>query len=88
MRLPGKDWPVSGSFGVGEEQPAMVGPLKSPARSAAVGTNALRVRPRFSRFHSWEKKKWSLSLMMGPPMVAPKSFESSGPLGWPAFLRK
>ncbi len=66
----------------------MVGPLKSPVRSAAEGTNALRVSPRFSRFHSCEKKKWSLSLMMGPPIVPPKSWELSGPLGWPAFLRK
>ena len=59
----------------------MSGPLKSPARSAAVGTKAVRVRPRFSRFHSWETKKWSLSLMSGPPKVAPKSWVLKGALG-------
>ena len=36
---------------------AMSGPLKSPARSAAVGTKVARVMPRCSRFHSWEAKK-------------------------------
>ena len=66
----------------------MSGPLKSPARSAAVGTKVARVRPRFSRFHSCEAKKCSLSLMIGPPNVQPKSWVLRGPLGWPACFRK
>ena len=69
-------------------QPEIPGPLKSPARSAAVGTNAARTVPRSSRFHSWEAKKCSLSLMMGPPRVHPKSFRFSLSFGWPACSRK
>ena len=29
--------------------------------------------PRVLRFHSWEAKKWTLSLTIGPPKVQPKS---------------
>src|SRR5579871_200819 len=41
---------------------------KSPARSAAVGTQALTWRPLISWFHSWLQKKKSLSLRTGPPI--------------------
>ena len=86
--FPGNDAPVTGSTGVAFVQPEMPAPLKSPARSAAVGTNAARTVPRSSRFHSWEAKKCSLSLMMGPPSVHPKSFRFSFSLSLPACSRK
>src|SRR6188768_3517733 len=70
MMFPGKGWPVRGSMGVGEEQPGRL-LLKLPARSSAVGTNDVRTSLRLSLFHSRETKKWSLSLMMGPPKVPP-----------------
>src|SRR6266481_6889230 len=47
--------------------------LKFPACSAAVGTVAVRALPRSSRFHSWLQKKNSLSFMIGPPALYPKS---------------
>ena len=50
--LPGNGWPVSGSIGIGGVQPARGAPLKSPARSAAVGTNPLRTSLRLSLFFS------------------------------------
>src|SRR4029078_9361711 len=53
ITLPGNAAPVSGSIGVGDEHSGML-ELKSPTRSAAVGTSALRTVPRFSRFHSCE----------------------------------
>src|SRR5690348_12109801 len=59
--LPGNACPVSGSSGTGGVQPAIGGPLKSPARSAAVGTKADRTLPRRSIFHSSDAKKNSLS---------------------------
>src|SRR5262245_1555624 len=59
MMSPGKRWPVRGSIGLGGEQPAMPGPLKSPLRSASVGTNAWRTSLRRSLFHSIEKKEWT-----------------------------
>src|SRR5262249_50187649 len=43
--------------------------VKSPDRSAAVGTQAVRVCPRISLFHSWLQKKKSLSFRTGPPIV-------------------
>ena len=60
-------------MGAACEQPSIAGPLKSPDFSASVGTNELRTEPRCSRFHSSDPKKCSLSLMIGPPKVPPKS---------------
>src|SRR5262245_3683223 len=69
MMFPGKAWPVRGSIGLPSVHPAIPGPLKSPFRSASVGTNEVRTSLRLSLFFSYEKKKWSLSLTMGPPSV-------------------
>jgi len=67
MTLPGKAAPVKGSVGLPSvPQPE---PLKSPLRSARVGTVPERTVPRFSRFHSCERKKCSLSFMIGPLKV-------------------
>src|SRR4051812_19269347 len=58
IRLPGNPAPVSGSLTVvAPVQP--VPALKSPARSAWVGTLDVRTLPRVSRFHSCETKKCS-----------------------------
>ena len=61
--------------------PAMGGPLKSPPRSAAVGTNAARAVPRSSRLNSRLPKKCSLSFMIGPPIEPPKSRRLNSSLG-------
>ncbi len=66
----------------------MTPPLKSPVRSAAVGTNAERVMPRVSLLHSSEKKNCTLSLTIGPPIVPPVSWTLNGAFGWPACSRK
>ena len=86
MMPPGKGSPVSGSVGAASEQ--AVRWLKSPLRSAWVGTSAERAMPRSSRFHSAEAKKWSLSLTIGPPIVNPKSFRFRACFGWLACSRK
>ena len=86
--LPGNGAPVSGSFGIAGEQPSIRGPLKSPLRSASVGTNAVRAVPRSSMFHSSEPKKNSLSLMNGPPNDPPKSLRFNSSFGWFACSRK
>jgi hypothetical protein len=59
---------------MGGEQFAIRGPLKSPFRSASVGTSAARAVPRSSRFHSRLPKKCSLSRTIGPPIDPPKSW--------------
>src|SRR5439155_20135523 len=65
-RLSGKGWPVSGSA---LARP----PLKSPASCAAVGTIAVRVPVVCQmRRYSFERKKNTLSRLMGPPTVPPK----------------
>src|SRR5262245_25346943 len=51
----------------GNVPPQLKVPLKSPLRSAAVGTQAWRVLPRISLFHSWLQKKKALSFLIGPP---------------------
>src|SRR4051812_39537762 len=47
--------------------------LKSPPRSAAVGTHCVTIWPRRSRFHSSFHQKNSLFLITGPPMKYPQS---------------
>src|SRR4026209_68075 len=81
LGFPGNAAPVSGSTGAGDEQPPMLGPLKSPLRSASVGTNAARAVPRCSCFHSALPKKCSLSFMIGPPIDPPKSWRLNSSLG-------
>jgi len=66
---PGNGWPVSGSIGSCSEQPGRPGPLKSPRRSASLGTKDVLTSLRLSLFHSCETKKWSLSFRIGPPTV-------------------
>ena len=88
MMLPGNGWPVRGSFGICGVQPASRLPLKFPALSSAVGTKPLRTEVLVSLFFSYERKKCSLSLMMGPPNVAPQSSHFSAGLGCPACSRK
>jgi hypothetical protein len=57
--------PVSGSRTV---------PVKIPCRSFAVGTVVCRVTPCVRRVASTSPKKNALLLMIGPPMLPPKSF--------------
>src|SRR5574338_258727 len=65
--FPGNGAPVSGSIGMVAQLVSVW--LKSPLRSASVGTNCVRTVPRFSRFHSADPKKCSLSLIRGPPKL-------------------
>src|SRR3954466_14586904 len=62
--------------------------LKSPFCSAWVGTLAVRSLPRSSRFHSCDQKKNSLSFLIGPPMLYPKSLRRNLSLGAPFRLLK
>src|SRR5689334_19114997 len=56
--------------------------LKSPARSATDGTNALKSRGTRLRRQSWDQKKkvfflsvlYRFGMKTGPPIVYPKSF--------------
>src|SRR5215510_4393618 len=74
--------------------------LKSPFRSSAVGRVSLTVIGRWSSHSSYELKKKSLFLTIGPPMVPPYIFKfvprkivSSAPgvrtmVGSPTALRR
>ena len=73
---------------MGGEHPAIRAPLKSPLRSASVGTNAVRAVPRSSRFHSRFPKKCSVSLMTGPPIDPPKSLPAQLLLGLISLLQE
>ena len=77
--FPGKGRPVSGSRTAEE---------KRPRRSSAVGTRVSRTTPRVMRVPSKSAKKNALSLMMGPPRLAPNWFWSLAGLGAPARSEK
>src|SRR5581483_8426021 len=66
-----------GSHGAPVLSRSVRGLLKSPCFSAAVGTSPERNAPRCSWFHSSEKKKNSLSRLIGPPIVYPQSLRRS-----------
>src|SRR5579871_926256 len=65
--------PAGTALKFGEPEVLQPSTEKSPARSAAVGTQALTCRPLISWFHSWLQKKNSFCLRMGPPIEYPQS---------------